>query len=211
MPDVTVADYAKRRGVSVQAVRKAIREERLKASIVQRDPLVLIDSYHADREWARNTRPVVGGRPSTRNVEVVDADGYSSIVKLEDAAPARRRQARSSRPRDDDEDEELDDDGNPIPSIRKEKALKARADRQLAELNLAKAEGRVVLAESARLLWFERIRGVRDAVLAIATRLAAPLAAETDPEKVEALIDAELRAALDKAGAGGPPMPEVES
>lgn len=50
------AEYAKRQGVSPQAVRKAIREGRLRASVKQDERgSYLIDADLADQEWSRNT------------------------------------------------------------------------------------------------------------------------------------------------------------
>lgn len=56
--------------------------------------------------------------------------------------------------------------------------------------------GRYVLLEDAKREAFEAERIIREGVLNIATRLAPELAAETDPHRVYALLDKELRAAL---------------
>jgi transcriptional regulator with XRE-family HTH domain len=59
--------------------------------------------------------------------------------------------------------------------------------------------GRLVDAETARRDAFDCARAVRDAVLNIPDRVAAELAAETDPDRVHARLDDELRKALEAA------------
>lgn len=66
MPDVTVSEYAKMRGVTRQAVEQAIHKKHLQASIVSREPRVLIDPWRADQEWAANVRTRVIDRPGAR-------------------------------------------------------------------------------------------------------------------------------------------------
>jgi phage terminase Nu1 subunit (DNA packaging protein) len=59
--------------------------------------------------------------------------------------------------------------------------------------------GRLVPAETARREAFDCARAVRDAVLNVPDRVAAELAAETDPDRVHARLDDELRKALEAA------------
>ena len=54
---ITVAEYAAQRGVSPQAVRKAISTGRLKRSVERKGKLYLIDPEVAELEWIRNTEP----------------------------------------------------------------------------------------------------------------------------------------------------------
>jgi len=54
---ITPAAYAKRRGVSDRAVRKAIDSGRLKRSITKNGNRWLIEPEIADLEWDRNTAP----------------------------------------------------------------------------------------------------------------------------------------------------------
>ena len=76
---MTMTDYAKARGISRQAVRKAILSGRLKDSIVQEEGRLRIDPLKADAEWASNTlgghgprpQPVAsGGALSTRGIDI---------------------------------------------------------------------------------------------------------------------------------------------
>lgn len=59
--------------------------------------------------------------------------------------------------------------------------------------------GKWVRVDEAQRQRFESHRMVRDRVLNVSSRLASELAAETDPQKVFARLDAELRAALEAA------------
>jgi hypothetical protein len=52
---VKVAEYAAMRGVSPQAVRKAINSGRLRRSVIREGRSYLIDVDTADAEWGRNT------------------------------------------------------------------------------------------------------------------------------------------------------------
>ena len=86
--------YAKRKGVSPEAVSKAITSGRLKESVVRvRDQPKIADPELADREWEANTQP----RVDHQRAPVPPADGpvgdvpdyFDSRAKRE-AAAARR-------------------------------------------------------------------------------------------------------------------------
>lgn len=79
---MTMTEYAKARGISRQAVRKAILSGRLKNSIVQDGDRLRIDPVKADEEWAQNTLGGHGPRPqpvasgSASSARGVDIDNY---------------------------------------------------------------------------------------------------------------------------------------
>jgi hypothetical protein len=54
---ISVTEFAAQRGVSPQAVRKAIAGGRLKRSVERKGKLYLIDPQMAELEWERNTEP----------------------------------------------------------------------------------------------------------------------------------------------------------
>lgn len=205
MPALTIKAYAERIGRSRQAVEKAIREGRLSASIVSRSPVTMIDAYHADQEWAATTRPIAGGVASSAREPVVLAPpGQRPRARGDGVAGPAQRRARHLSSGDDDDGQA--DDG---PDLYLEKALKARADRQLAELNLAKAERAVVPLDAARRLWFGHWRGLRDRLLAIPEREAAGLSAESDPAACALILDTAIRAAFGTMPAEAP-APELD-
>ena len=186
MPELTVSQYARRRDLSRQSVERAINEGRLNVAIISRDPVVL-DVELADREWAANTR--------ARN------SGHGTRAEVEARAAARpKAPAKPATPADPNDPNAAD--------YNAERALKARADRKLAELNLLKAEGAVVPVEAARRLWQTRTRGLRDNLLAIAEREGAALSACADPEGCATIVALAIRAALASSLPLEAPLPE---
>lgn len=75
-------------------------------------------------------------------------------------------------------------------AARRERMAKAR----IAELELAEAAGQLVRREEVERAFFGLARGAMDALLALSSRLAGPLAAESDPFRCAAMLDAEARA-----------------
>ena len=73
---LSVTAYAARRGVSRQAVNKAIREGR-----ISRDPGGMIDVERADAAWRNNTSHVGGARPRAGRRESVEhQNGLPSLL-----------------------------------------------------------------------------------------------------------------------------------
>jgi hypothetical protein len=74
---VSLRAYAKRRGVSANAVSRAVRTGRLRASVVQTDDgPKIVDVELADREWAANT-------DLSRAPDAVKASGVASSSSAE--------------------------------------------------------------------------------------------------------------------------------
>lgn len=71
----------------------------------------------------------------------------------------------------------------------------------LLELELAEARGDLLRRDVMEQTVGALATSTREAVLQVVARLAALLAAETDPVKVRHMLDAELRQALDQAAA----------
>jgi phage terminase Nu1 subunit (DNA packaging protein) len=74
-----------------------------------------------------------------------------------------------------------------------ERAKREAALARLAELELAEKTGDLVHREAVRAAIVEKVRVARAALLGIPDRLAARLAAETDPKAAHALLLTELR------------------
>lgn len=84
--------YASRRGVSAEAVSKAITAGRLRQSVVMVDGIPKIgDPDIADREWEINTRPQADRARSTPMPDGVP--DYNVSRALREAAAARRETA----------------------------------------------------------------------------------------------------------------------
>lgn len=73
------------------------------------------------------------------------------------------------------------------------KTLREAAEAKMAQLRLRERQGELVEAEAVRRQAFELARGARDLLWAMPPRLAALLAAESDPAKCQALLEAEVR------------------
>lgn len=76
------------------------------------------------------------------------------------------------------------------------RAERERAQAALAQLDLAAKLGQVVLADTVAKGAAAAARATRDALLSIPDRVAALVAAETDPARVHAILSNELRQAL---------------
>jgi len=82
---------------------------------------------------------------------------------------------------------------------REERARRERAEANLAELKLAELRGELLRREEMERLVGSLAAGLKESVLQVKGRLAPLLAAESDVMKVSAMLDTELRAALEKA------------
>jgi hypothetical protein len=82
---------------------------------------------------------------------------------------------------------------------REERARRERAEANLAELKLAELRGELLRRDEMERLVGSLAAQLKESVLQVKGRLAPLLAAESDVMKVSAMLDAELRAALEKA------------
>lgn len=80
------------------------------------------------------------------------------------------------------------------PTGRRAEWLAVKVERE--RVKLQQETGDLVAAAQVQAAAFRTARVVRDAMLLLPDRLAAQIAAETDAERVHALLDAEVRAAL---------------
>lgn len=159
---VTAAEYARRRGISQEAVRKAIQGGRLVECIVtnERGRQRIIPSV-ADAEWDKNTQHHRKSLPDVPEIE----------------------------------DDLLDD----IPNFNVSRAKREAYQAELARLEYEEKQGTLVNAEAVKKEAFRTARLVRDAMLNIADRIAAELAANTDAFAVHKQLTDEIRTALNGA------------
>ena len=173
--------YARHRGVSLRAVQKALASGRISTRADGR-----LDADVADANWARNTapRPLPASTPPKKraNKPATSAASPQSAHHHAEPRPAIRE---------------------PDPP-RLESGLeysKARAVREsylarLAKIDFEERSAKLVSADEAKVAAFNRFRQFRDGVLNIPDRLAAVLAAETDPSRVHATLATEIRKVL---------------
>ena len=173
--------FARLIGVTLRAVQKAIQSGRIAVDVDGK-----IDADTAVEAWRRNTDE------SKRSI----AD--QSRPSLANAAFSM--QAPSANPDDDEEDDDI-----PAAASREDPSMvayrAARAAREQTRLerermDLERERGTTLPLADAQRLAFTAFRTVRDNVMNIPVRLKDALAAETDPVRVESMLDAELARAL---------------
>lgn len=166
------AAYARHRGCDEKAVRKAISEGRISAIGGKIDPEV------ADIQWTKNTRARIS-RAAPGQLDM-DTSGQAA-AETEGAAAGPAAVAGDSGK----------GDTYTINRVRRE-----AADAEMAELNLAKAQGSLISVESVKAALGSVFSATRDALLQIPARLSPLLAAESDPATVQTMLYTELHQAL---------------
>lgn len=163
---ITQAEYARRRGCSREAVRRAVEQGRITAWGAKK----LVHPVLADSQWQENSRARAGSTPATAGAAA--AGGSSGAPP---AAPAS---------------EEKDDGYSAF------RARREAADAELKEMELAQRRGELVSVSEIRAKLGERLGQVREQLLQLPARLAPLMVGETDQARLQTLLDDELRAAL---------------
>lgn len=176
---LTYTAYAKHRGVSIEAVSKAVREGRI-STVTGRKGQRMIDPEVADREWAENTDPMMQRLHRTDPSALPNASALSE-AELE-------------------ADDALGDDTEPV--LHKAKAKKEHYLAKHAKLKYEQAAGSLVEAEAVKKAAFETGRTIRESLLGIPDRIAGELAGETDPHRVHVVLTREITLALEELARG---------
>ena len=175
---ITQAEWARRRGFSRQYVGRLVKRGVVRLVDGKIDPAEADAAIVAVREPARPRRR--SGAPK--------------------AEPARAKPAGDSR---DIEPVSLPQGGH-LPTLLLQSRIKSEVERaKLLEIKAKVEAGKYVDADEVKVAAFNRARVVREALLSIPDRIAAVLAAETETQKVHAIIAAEVRQALEEL-TGGP-------
>jgi hypothetical protein len=169
---MTQAEYARHRGISRQAVSKAIRSGRI---VLTQDGM--IDPAAADASWRRNTDP---SKPSN-----------SVAGNPRGAVPRARRSVTQAH--------SVATSGlSPGPDYHVSRAVRETYLAKLVRLEFEVKTGKLIDAEESRHAAFQDNRRVRDLLLAIPDRTAAQLAACPDPAECHRLLAAEIRRACEE-------------
>lgn len=172
---LTQAQYARRRGVSREAVSKAVRDGRIKL-----DARGKLNPAAADAAWAANTDPNRGGKAG-------------ATPPPDPAPPPPTAAAGELAPPGDVEPGEM-------PA-----GMTLNAARMLREWNQAmkisqerrKEAGELVEAADVEDAAFRASRTVRDLLMAVPDRVDADFASITDPTEIHRKLSAELRKICD--------------
>ena len=167
---VTISDFARQRGVSHEAVRKAVKVGRLSKSVVfgKTGKARLLPAL-ADQEWTANTD--------------------SAQQRVPAVAPPRAPQAPDPEPVARDEPKTA--------TFQQARTLREAYMARLAKLEFDEKSGLLVKADAVKNEAFRTARIVRDNLLNIPDRIAAELANETNQFKVHQRLTQELRRALE--------------
>jgi len=175
---LSIRAYAKRRGVSETAVRKAIKTGRIK---LEADGT--LDPARADAQWEGNTdaaqqrpaKPAIKPVPNEAIQSVRETVGESSLSSGIGSGGTTFLQARTAN-----------------------EVLKAQTNK----LRLARLKGELVDRSQAIAQVFKLARAERDAWLNWPSRVSATLAAElgVDPHALHTLLEREVRGHLEELG-----------
>ena len=182
---ISMNAYAKRRGVSHEAVRKAVKTARITLINGKVDPEV------ADIQWARNTNTDQATRGNGGRLPAGYEAGAIAGMMLGGAESAAQRASGA----------DIESAGdNPRFMDAKTRSEMARAE--LFELELATKRGALVNTSDIRRATFEKARIARDALMGLPSRLAPQLAAENDAAKIHDMITVEVRRICDELSRG---------
>jgi pyruvate/2-oxoglutarate dehydrogenase complex dihydrolipoamide acyltransferase (E2) component len=170
--------YARHRGVSLRAVQKAIASGRISTQADGR-----LDAASADANWASNTapRPIPAAKPPAKRPVIV-----STPEGAHHHAEPRPAVRESSEPPKLESGLEYS----------KARAYKESFLARIAKMDYEERAGKLVSRDEMKVAAFNRYRTFRDGMLNIPDRLAAVLAAETDPRRTHELLSTEIRKAL---------------
>lgn len=166
---LTKSAYARHRGCDEKAVRKAIAEGRISTIDGKIDPEV------ADIQWAKNTRARA------------DSKRADPAFSLTGGAASPAAQNAASGP----------DSGPAAPGYADYRAIREKADAEMAQRANLKAAGLLVERASTERGVFDVVRSFRDAVMAVGQRAAPKVVGMSDARDIEHTITEETRKALE--------------
>lgn len=185
---IGVREYGRRVGVSHVAVLNAIKAGRLNKSVT-RDARgrPRIDPVAADREWGHNT-----DSDKNRNTEKKGGRDPAPPPKgqgalFSDVVPPAAASGTTFGGK----------------TVTEWRAASMAVELENKKLDLDQRKGRLVDVGKVRAAWFQLVRDTRDRLLMIPDRLAGEIAAESDMRRVHAMLDRELREALQELTTDG--------
>ena len=177
---LSIRAYARHRGVSDTAVRKAIKAGRIK-----KEPDGTIDPAKADAAWERNTNQAQQRKPSANQGSKIrfapanQDDGFAPPVTLAPGKPTPVPKVTSG------------------PDYQTSRAVKETYAARLAKLDFEERSKKLVNADEVRVAAFNLGRRVRDRLMTIPHRMGSVLASGLDSKQIEEILEKELRTALE--------------
>jgi hypothetical protein len=202
---ISLRAYARRRGVALSAVQKAIESRRVHGPAIREsgERITGIDPELADQQWARNTDPV----EAARNGKLVDAP-----APLQLSAPGGETPRAPAADRGGNDAPAAGDQGDYLAARAKREGFLAKQ----AELDYLEQVGLLVPSADVEREFSEIFGQLKSSVMRIPDSAAQALAAETDPARINRLLSDSLRKTLDEfsrrltdAAAGGAAEREV--
>ena len=195
MAGLSIRGYARHRGVSHTAVRKALAAGRISALADG-----TIDPGVADREWATSTnlskpRNSITGVPKKRRLP----DAPSDPLGVSNGGGAALDSAG--------------DGGAPrlVSSYAASRAAREAYLARMAKLDFEERSGKLVDADQVRAQTFSLGRRLRDTFLGLPDRVSPLLVGKSDEQEIHRLLTEEVMTCLAELSAAGPPPAEVES
>lgn len=187
-PTLSLRQYGNLRGVSGEAVRKAIKTGRLVKAVSYDDKgWPRVDPKIAELEWPP-------GRAS------VDPTAPHVLASIEEVLEAQRVEIPKIDPDGEIPDPSMELNGSPAAAMAKNRAIREAYEARLKKLDWEQKSGLLVEAEAVKSEAFKLARTVRDSMLNIPDRIAAELAAESDTFRVHARLTEEIRKVLEGFG-----------
>jgi len=185
---LSIRGYARHRGVSHTAVRKAAAAGRITARPDGIDPTV------ADQEWAASTdlsrpRNSVIGVPKKRRDPGASPDPLGAIGPATGEAPNGPTTGDAARL---------------VSSYAGSRAVREAYQARLAKLEFEQKSGKLVDADEVRAQIFALGRRARDGLLGMPDRLAPILAGQADPAVIHRLLTDEIALVLAELTAASP-------
>ena len=180
---MTITEYARHRGCDLKAVQYAVSRGR-----ITRDQRGCIESEQADQDWENNT----------------DHSKARYSPKRVSSRPISSTHSRRDQPFNSEARKELDQpfDGffSGPPNFAAARAVKEICDAKLRRMDLEERRGNLLPRDAVEKATFDCFRVLRDRILNVPNRISAQLAAESDPRKVQDLLENEIRQALESFG-----------
>lgn len=186
-------EYARHRGVSPEAVSKAVRTGRISTTKDQNGNRK-IDPEIADKEWSENTATKRNHEPGDIRMSSSKHDKMPDDPKpAEEPTPAQ--DATSESAEGEKPTETKPEVSQHSVTYAQSRSIKEAYSARLQRLSYEEKLGKLINVEKVRVAAFNTARIVRDSILNVPDRISHEIASITDPHEVhirlsEALIEA---------------------